>query len=75
VVSLLLAIYRLGHTESPFIDLRFFRDRTFSGAVLLSLLTGYALATAIVGAAVFVDRVRYAGPSEQQLALGGLAGR
>jgi MFS family permease len=74
VVSLVLAIYRFGHTESPFIDLRFFRDRTFSGAVLLSLLTGYALATAIVGAAVFVDRVRYAGPSEQQLALGGLAG-
>ncbi len=74
VVSLVLAIYRFGHTELPFIDLRFFRDRTFSGAVLLSLLTGYALATAIVGAAVFVDRVRYAGPSEQQVALGGLAG-
>ena len=74
VVSLVLAIYRFGHTDSPFIDLRFFRDRTFSGAVLLSLLTGYALATAIVGGAVFVDRVRYAGPSEQQLALGGLAG-
>jgi MFS family permease len=74
VVSLVLAIYRFGHTDSPFIDLRFFRDRTFSGAVLLSLLTGYALATAIIGGAVFVDRVRYAGPSEQQLALGGLAG-
>ena len=26
------------------------------------------------GAAVFVDRVRYAGPSEQQLALGALTG-
>jgi MFS family permease len=74
LVSLVLAIYRFGHTDSPFIDLRFFRDRTFSGAVLLSLLTGYALATAIIGGAVFVDRVRYAGPSEQQLALGGLAG-
>jgi MFS family permease len=57
----------------PFIDLRFFRDRTFSGAVLLSLLTGYGLATAIIGGAVFVDRVRYGGPGEQQLALGGLA--
>jgi len=60
--------------QTPFIDLRFFRNRTFSGAVLLSLLTGYGLATAIIGGAVFVDRVRYAGPAEQQLALGGLAG-
>ena len=40
----------------------------------MSLLTGYAFATAIIGAAVFIDRVRYAGPSEQQLALGSLAG-
>ena len=39
----------------------------------MSLLTGYALATAIVGAAVWVDRVRYAGPSEQRLVLGSLA--
>ena len=50
------------------------RDRVFSSAVLVSLLTGYALATAIVGAAVFVDRVRYGGPEEQQVALGALAG-
>jgi len=42
--------------------------------VLMSLLTGYSLATAIIGAAVFVDRVRYAGPAEQQLTLGALAG-
>jgi MFS family permease len=41
--------------------------------MLLSLLTGYALATAIVGAAVFVDRVRYAGPEEQRVVLGSLA--
>ena len=41
--------------------------------MLVSLLTGYALATAIVGAAVFVDRVRYGGPQEQQVALGALA--
>ncbi|HEY5488324.1 MAG TPA: hypothetical protein VIK00_00665, partial [Candidatus Limnocylindrales bacterium] len=61
-------------TSDPFIDLRFFRDRTFSGAVLMSLLTGYGFATAVIGAAVFVDRVHYAGPSEQQLALGSLAG-
>jgi MFS family permease len=61
-------------SDSPFIDLRLFRDRTFTGAVLLSLLTGYALATALIGGAVFVDRVRYGLADEQQLALGALAG-
>ena len=40
----------------------------------MSLLTGYAFATAVIGTAVFIDRVRYAGPAEQQLALGSLAG-
>ncbi|MBA3795897.1 MAG: MFS transporter [Chloroflexi bacterium] len=59
--------------RDPFIDLRLLRDRTFAAAVVLSLLTGYALATAIIGAAVFVDRVRYAGPNEQQIVLGALA--
>ena len=54
--------------------LSFFRNRTFSGATSMALLTGYAFATALIGGAVFVDRVRYAGPGEQQLALG-LAGR
>ena len=39
----------------------------------MSLLTGYAFATAIVGAAVFVDRVLYGGPPEQQVVLGALA--
>jgi MFS family permease len=58
----------------PFLDLRLFRDRTFSSATLVSLLTGYAFATAIVGAALFVDRVLYGGPTDQQFALGALAG-
>ncbi len=40
----------------------------------MSLLTGYAFATAIVGSAVFVDRVLYGGPDDQRLALGALAG-
>jgi MFS family permease len=57
----------------PFLDLRLFRDRVFSGAVLVSLLTGYALATAIVGVATFVDRVRFQGPEEQGVLLGPLA--
>ena len=73
IVSLGLALIRFATARSPFLDLRHFVDRTFTGAVLLSLLTGYGLATAIIGGAVFIDRVRYAGPSEQQLALGGLA--
>jgi MFS family permease len=67
------ATLRFRTARQPFLELRFFRERTFSGAVLLSLLTGYALATAIIGGAVFVDRVRYGGPDEQRLALGGLA--
>jgi MFS transporter, DHA2 family, triacylglyceride efflux pump len=74
VVCVILALIRFARAASPFIDLRHFRDRTFSGAVLMSLLTGYSLATAIIGAAVFVDRVRYAGPAEQQVTLGALAG-
>jgi MFS family permease len=60
--------------RAPFLDPRLFRDRAFSSAVLVSLLTGYGLATAIIGGAVFVDRVKYGGPGEQQLALGALAG-
>ena len=56
------AILHALRTPDPFLDPRLFRNRVFSGAMLLSLLTGYALATVIVGAAVFVDRVRYAGP-------------
>jgi hypothetical protein len=74
VVAGTAAIVRFLRTPDPFLDLRAFRDRVFSSAVLVSLLTGYALATAIVGAAVFVDRVRYGGPAEQQVALGALAG-
>ena len=46
----------------PFLDPRLFADRVFSSAALISLLTGYGMATAIVGGAVFVDRVLYGGP-------------
>lgn len=67
------AVVRNLRAREPFLDLKLLRNRTFAGAVLLSLLTGYALATAIIGAAVFVDRVRYAGPAEQRVVLGGLA--
>ena len=57
----------------PFLDPRLFGDRVFSSAALVSLLTGYGFATAIVGAAVFVDRVLYGGPDQQRVALGALA--
>ena len=60
--------------RDPFIDPRLFRHAGFASATLVSALTGYALATAIVGGAVFVDRVLYGGPDEQRLALGSLAG-
>jgi MFS family permease len=60
--------------RDPFLDPRLFADRVFASAALVSLLTGYAFATAIVGSAVFVDRVLYGGPDDQRLALGALAG-
>ncbi len=60
--------------SDPFLDPRLFVNRVFSSAALVSLLTGYGLATAIVGGAVFVDRVLYGGPAEQRVVLGSLAG-
>lgn len=73
VLALVLAVARFALARHPFLELRFFTNRTFSGAVVLSLLTGYALATALIGGAVFIDRVRYGLADEQQVALGGLA--
>ncbi len=64
----------LGHYRSdPFLDVHLFRDRVFASAAVVSLLTGYAFATAIIGGAVFVDRVLYGGPGDQRAALGSLA--
>jgi MFS family permease len=73
LVATLLAVARGLRTRDPFLDVRLFRSRPFSAAALVSLLTGYAFATAIIGGAVFVDRVLYGGPDEQRLALGSLA--
>jgi MFS family permease len=71
----LLAAVVLGlRRDDPFLDPRLFADKVFSSAALISLLTGYGLATAIVGGAVFVDRVLYGGPAEQRVVLGALAG-
>ena len=69
-----LAVARGLRIADPFLDPRLFRSVPFSSAASVSLLTGYAFATAIIGGAVFVDRVLYGGPDAQRLALGALAG-
>ena len=74
VASLVAAVVHGLRRPDPFLDPRLFADRIFSSAALISLLTGYGMATAIVGGAVFVDRVLYGGPSEQRVVLGSLAG-
>jgi MFS family permease len=73
VLAILAFAARGLRVRDPFIDPRLFASVPFSAATLVSLLTGYAFATAIIGAAVFVDRVLYGGPDEQRLALGALA--
>jgi hypothetical protein len=69
VVSIVWGLQR----DDPYLDPRLFRSTVFSSAAIVSLLTGYAFATAIIGGAVFVDRVLYGGPDVQRLALGALA--
>jgi hypothetical protein len=58
--------------RSPIVDPRLFADRRFSAANLVSLLTGYTLATAIIGGPVFVNRVLNAGADQSALALSAL---
>ncbi len=43
--------------RAPLIDPRLFAERRFGAANAVSLLTGYTLATAIIGGPVFVNRV------------------
>ncbi len=73
-VAGVLTVVRGLRVDDPFLDPHLFRNVSFSSAALVSLLTGYGFATAIIGGAVFVDRVIYGGPDEQRLALGALAG-
>jgi DHA2 family multidrug resistance protein-like MFS transporter len=73
LAALALFVLRARRAPEPFIDLALFRRRRFSGAIVLSVLTGYALATAIIGASVWVDRVLYEGPAMQRIVLGSLA--
>ena len=74
VVAGIAFVARSLRRADPFLDPRLFLDRVFASAAIVSLLTGYAFATAIVGGALFVDRVLYGGPEDQQVALGALAG-
>ncbi|HYC07542.1 MAG TPA: MFS transporter [Candidatus Binatia bacterium] len=74
VVAGIAFVARSLRRTDPFLDPRLFLDRVFASAAIVSLLTGYAFATAIVGGALFVDRVLYGGPDDQQVALGALAG-
>ena len=71
--ALAVGIVAERRATQPFLPRGLLRDVRLRSAVLVSGLTGYALATALVGGAVFVDRVRYGGPPDQQLVLGSLA--
>jgi MFS family permease len=73
IVAFAIAVLIGRRRAEPFIDTAWFRAPSFSAAVLVSLLTGYGFATAIIGGAVFVDRVLYGGPDQQRIALGALA--
>jgi len=73
VVALVAAGLAGRRAAAPFIDPGWFRSGGFTSAALVSLLTGYGFATAIIGGAVFVDRVLYGGPDVQRLGLGALA--
>ena len=73
VIGFAAAILIGRRKDEPFIDTHWFKAPSFSSAALVSLLTGYGFATAIIGGAVFVDRVLYGGPDQQRIALGALA--
>jgi hypothetical protein len=74
IAATLVTIVRGLRLSDPFLDPRLFASVAFSSAAVVSLLTGFAFAIAIIGGTVFVDRVLYGGPDEQRLALGALAG-
>jgi hypothetical protein len=55
--------------SSPLVNLRLFANRAFSAANLVSLLTGYTLATAVIGGPVFVNRVLFGSDAQSATAL------
>jgi EmrB/QacA subfamily drug resistance transporter len=58
--------------RAPLIDPHLFASAPFSAANAVSLLTGYTLATAIIGGPVFVNRVLNGGADESAVALSAL---
>ena len=54
---------------APLVDPRLFADARFAASNGVSLLTGYTLATAIIGGPVFVNRVLNAGAGQSAAAL------
>jgi MFS family permease len=73
IVGMVAAAVVGRRAAAPFLDPGWFRNRAFTSAALVSVLTGYGFATAIIGGAVFVDRVLYGGPDVQRIGLGSLA--
>lgn len=55
--------------RTPLVDPRLFADTRFAASNAVSLLTGYTLATAIIGGPVFVNRVLSAGADRSAAAL------
>jgi MFS family permease len=73
VLALVGGIWLAARRGGPVVEPAWFRSRVFGSAAIVSVLTGYGFATAIIGGAVFVDRVLYGGPDVQRVALGALA--
>jgi EmrB/QacA subfamily drug resistance transporter len=72
VVAIGLFVVYERATRSPLVDLRLFAHPSFSAANAVSLLTGYTLATAIIGGPVFVNRVLNGGADQSAVALSAL---
>jgi len=68
VAGVVFAWRELRH-RTPLVDPRLFADRRFAASNTVSLLTGYTLATAIIGGPVFVNRVLNAGADRSAAAL------
>jgi hypothetical protein len=56
-------------SAAPLVDLRLFADRAFTAANTVSMLTGYTLATAIIGGPVFVNRVLFGSDAQASVVL------
>ena len=69
--AVLMAVFVLRELRqaTPLIDPRLFADSRFAASNGVSLLTGYTLATAIIGGPVFVNRVLNAGADRSAAAL------